>query len=264
MPFQQEFTSDSVADTTGISFLPAPAIIVSGSSEKAGNYPLSPDLQRELTPDWVLYFILGFLMVLAWLRVIYTKFIVNIFRAAFDFQLAQKVFREAGIVQWRIFAFLNIFYYFSTGTFFYLVLNYFNFHLFGLTGLKLYGAVTGILFGYSLFRLITMKLTGFLFNREKLFNEAIFHNFIYNKISGMVLTLFILLLAYTRGIYQDITLYAGLTVVGGLLLRRFFRMAIFIHKSVVLLFYFILYLCSLEIIPVLVIIKLIFSLQEVT
>lgn len=264
MPLQQEFTSDIVTDTADISFRPVPAVIVSGSTGKASNYPLSPDLKRELTPDWVLYLTLGFLIVLAWLRVIYTKFTVSIFRAAIDFQVAQKVFREPGIVQWRIFAFLNIYYYFSTGTFLYLVLSYFDYHLFGLTGLKLFGSVTGILFGYSLFRLIIMKLTGYLFNREKLFDEAIFHNFIYNKITGMILTLFILLLAYTRGIYQDITLYAGLMVAGGLLLGRFVRLFIFISKSVVLLFYFILYLCSLEIIPVLVIIKLIFSLQEVT
>ena len=263
MYFQQDTIPDSTntsADTIGTLAPEIHPVFINEKPGNAGNYPVSHNINRELTPDWVLYFSLGFLLILAWLRLIYTKFIVNIFSATVNYQLAQKVFREAGIVQWRISLFLNVFYFLSTGIFLYLVIDYFEYYPAELAGLKLLGGIYGFLMAYSLFRFIILKATGKVFNKSTLFNEAIFHNLLFNKITGVVVLPFILLIAYTRGIYQDISIYAGLASLVGLYFMRFIRMFIFVKKSNVLLFYFILYLCTLEIMPVLVIIKLIFSL----
>lgn len=240
----------------------SPPVFLQTEKDTLHEFPKTSDLNRELTPDWVLYLSIVFLLILAWLRLIYTRFIINVFRASVNYQLAAKVDDEPGIIQKRIFGILNLFYYLTAGIFIYLVFDYFDYHPLGLTNLKLLGVIIAFLLSYSLFRVLVMKITGLLFEREKLFSEAVFHNFLYNKVAGIILIPFILLLAYTRDIYQDIAVYMGLAAFLAVNIMRFIRLIIFIYKSVVLLFYFILYLCTLEIIPVLVIIKLIFSLSK--
>ncbi len=237
------------------------SVFLNEVQETPVNYKIGEDIDRELTPDWVLYFSIVSLIALAWLRLIYSKFIVSIFKSAFNYQLALKVFNAPGIIQKRIFIFLNIFYYLTAGIFFYLVLDYFQYYPFELKGLNLLFAVTGFLLAYSLFRYTVMKITGYLFNRQQLFSEAIFHNFLYNKIIGIVIIPFILLLAYTRDLYQDISLTTGLFVFLTLNIMRIIRLFVFLLRSVFLIFYFILYLCTLEIIPLLVIVKIVLSLS---
>jgi hypothetical protein len=253
---------NNVTDSLDSVIIETPSVFLNEEQSISPNYPESSDINRELTPDWVLYFSITFLLILAWLRLIYTRFIVNVFKSAFNYQLALKVYNEPGIIQKRIFSILNIFYFLTSGIFFYLVFDYFNYHPLGLKNLKFLGVIIAFMVSYSLFRILLMKITGELFQRQKLFSEAIFHNFLFNKIAGIILIPFILLIAYTRDIYQDVFVFTGLATFIAVILMRFIRLIIFIYKSVFLLFYFILYLCTLEILPVLVIIKLIFSLSK--
>lgn len=264
MSVQQDKSSDTtivIKDSVHLREKKPSSVFLNEGQDSPVDYKIAEDITRELTPDWILYFSIASLIVLAWLRLIYSKFIINIFKSALNYQLAIKVFNAPGLIQKRIFIFLNIFYYLTTGIFIYLALDYFRYYPFELKGLDLLFAITGFLMAYSLFRYTIMKLNGYLFNRQKLFSEAIFHNFLYNKITGIIIIPFILLLAYTRGIYQDVSLSAGLFVLLAINIMRIIRLVIFLLKSAILIFYFILYLCTLEIIPLLVIVKLILSLS---
>lgn len=265
MIFQQDNIADSagnVLDTIPSPSQERPSVFLTEEPAGSSEYPSSSDINREMAPDWILYFSIVILAIIAWIRLIYTKFIVNIFKSSVNYQLSLKVYQEPGIIKKRIFLFLNVFYLLTTGILVYLVFDYFKYYPLGYRNLKLLGIIIAFLMGYSLFRLMVMRITGTLFNRKKLFSLAIFQNLLYNKIGGIVLIPFILLIAYTRDIYQDISVYAGLAALITLNLLRLIRLFIFISKSVVLLFYFILYLCTLEIVPVLVILKLIFSLSK--
>ncbi len=265
MSIQQDKIPDSTRlrkDSVQIQEEQPVSVFVTEESDIPVNYRIPEDVNRDLTPDWILYFSIASLAILAWLKLLYSKFIHNIFRSSLNYQLSLKIFNDAGLVQKRIFVFLNIFYYLTTGIFIYLVFDYFNYYPFGLKELKLLGAIVSLMLAYSLFRYLMMKISGYLFNRRKLFSEAVFHNFLYNKIAGIIIIPFILLLAYTRGIFQDISAFAGISVLLVMFLMRLIRLSVFILRSVVLIFYFILYLCSLEIIPLLVISKLLLSLSQ--
>lgn len=265
MGVQQNNKNDSSLNLSGAQDnLPAknPSVFTTESQKSNSDYPETHDIERELTPDWVLYFSIIFLVLLAWIRLIYSKFIINIFKSGYNYQLAQKVYNEPGIIQKRIFIFLNIFYYLSLSTFLFILARYFNFHFLGLDGLKMAGVFATILLAYSLFRITVMKITAGLFEQQKLFSQALFHNFLYNKICGIIIIPFILLIAYTRSVYQDISVISGLLALVAVNVTRIIRGIIFTSKTVISLFYFILYLCTLEILPVLVIIKLIFSLSK--
>ena len=59
----------------------------------------------------------------------------------------------------------------------------------------------------------------------------------------------VFLLVYTRGILQDLVFWLTLTVLSGIFLMRLIRGVVFSYKKDVLIFYMFLYLCALEIAP---------------
>ncbi len=62
---------------------------------------------------------------------------------------------------------------------------------------------------------------------------------------------------------QQVLIFSGVSLVIAVYLIRLFRVIIYVIKNVVLFFYLILYLCTLEILPLLVVIKVLLSLAQV-
>ncbi|HYW97146.1 MAG TPA: DUF4271 domain-containing protein [Bacteroidales bacterium] len=224
------------------------------------NYPFSENIHRNLTPDWILYILIGVLVVLAWIRLVFNKHIINLFDSAFNYQRAVKVYDDPGVVKTRIFLALNIIYTLSGGLFLYLAMQHYNLHPAGLTGINQFLVAAVFLAALMIGKVIVVKTTALIFNREKLFNAYLFHNFIFNKITGIVIIPFVLAIAYSKGLPRDIFIYSGFVALASVVILRITRLLMFIFKNVVLLFYLILYLCTLEILPMLVIVKLILSL----
>ncbi len=224
------------------------------------HYSLNSNINRQLTPDWILYILIALLLVLSWLRLTYNKYIGHLFEAAFNYQSAQQVYTDPGIIQKRIFLLFNILYCISGGLYLYLLFSFFGWYPAALNGYTLLLAATGFLSSLMLVRVILLSLTAHIFNRQKLFREYLFHTFLYNKIAGIIVLPFILGIAYSKGLISEILIYASLSAVFAVFILRLLRLLIFIFKNVVLLFYLILYLCTLEILPLLVIARLILSL----
>jgi hypothetical protein len=59
----------------------------------------------------------------------------------------------------------------------------------------------------------------------------------------------IFLLVYTRGVLQEVIFWLTLALVGAIFLMRLFRGIVFSYRKEVLIFYMFLYLCALEIAP---------------
>jgi hypothetical protein len=110
-----------------------------------------------------------------------------------------------------------------------------------------------------LVKFITLKICGWLFRLRHATDAYIFIVFTTNKIIGIVLLPLLILLAFTKGSFNEVVLTLSLVVVGALFLYRFFLSYVSIHKEVkIQLFHFLLYLCAFEIIPLLLINKLLF------
>src|SRR6056297_694348 len=120
MSVQQDNISDTtivIKDSVQLQDEEPSSVFLNEVQDSPVNYKMAEDIKRELTPDWVLYFSIASLIILAWIRLIYSKFIINIFKSTMNYQLALKVFTDPGLIQKRIFLFLNIFYYLTTGIF---------------------------------------------------------------------------------------------------------------------------------------------------
>lgn len=239
-------------------------VLIEENPGKNHTFPLSSNLERNLPPDWVLIISLMVLGIFAWINVIYSRFISTILVAAFNFQLSLRLYGEANQAQKRISRLFDALYFITTGLYIYLVYNYFNLKWIESQGLKLYLVITAGLLCLSLLRVVLYKLAGLFFDQLKVFNEALFQIFLFNKFTGIVIVPFIIAIAYTRNISLDILVYTSLVALLSINILRLARGVIFSVKKVFSIFYFILYLCTLEILPVLVIVKVIFLLTKVS
>lgn len=223
----------------------------------------SKDISRDSIPDWYFIITIIFVSLLAMVKVLYGKFLNSVFISAFSYQSASKVYKEQSIFQRRFNFGLDIFYLLNATAFLLFLNRHFSLGIVGVTDTQLVFGVFLILSGLIFFRIVIMRIIGFIFKQSELFKGFLYHYFIFNKVAGLVLFPFLITMPFTQGLLQEIIIYTGISIVLIIQVIRLWRVIIFVIKNVVLFFYLILYLCILEILPLLVVIKLLLSLAKV-
>ena len=105
---------------------------------------------------------------------------------------------------------------------------------------------------------ICLEIVGFIFGSQELVNTYIFIVFMINKVLGIILLPFILLLAFAKPIFHSFALGAAGGVILLLILYRYlFSLTSVRNKLHVSSFHFFLYLCAFEVLPLLILYKLI-------
>jgi hypothetical protein len=107
------------------------------------------------------------------------------------------------------------------------------------------GLLAALFFG----RVVLHNIVGFLFNRIRIVREYLYNMFVYNKLSGLLVLPLMFLMVYTKGIIQDIVFWTSIFILSGIIIMRIIRGVIFSYRKDVLKFYMFLYLCALEIMP---------------
>jgi hypothetical protein len=98
-------------------------------------------------------------------------------------------------------------------------------------------------------------IIGNLSGEQEVFNEYLVTIYQAYRIAGLYLLIITVLILYTSFIPVNILFYAGFSLVALLYLFRAFRLFLIFINRHVSIFYLILYLCALEILPVLIIVK---------
>ena len=112
-----------------------------------------------------------------------------------------------------------------------------------------------IVFFFFNSKTIVCKILGILFKFQEEFQEYSHNENLFNKNVGLLLFPIIILFPYVPENSKEFVLFAGLFFFGIMVLLRIFRgMQIIIRKGVSP-FYMILYLCAIEILPVLLLVK---------
>jgi hypothetical protein len=154
---------------------------------------------------------------------------------------------------------LNILYFFSGALFINLLFQYFNIGShFNFWILLLY-SIAGLAAIYIV-KFITLKLSGWLFNLTTVTDAYTFIVFNTNKIIGIALLPFIVLLSFSIGVLQQFSVTLSLILVGCLFLYRYYLSFITVQSGLKInIFHFLLYLVAFEIVPLLLINKLLFK-----
>ena len=105
---------------------------------------------------------------------------------------------------------------------------------------------------------ISLQLMGYIFNVRELVSTYIFVVFMINKVLGILLLPFILMLAFSKPIYYSIAIGgAAILTILLFLYRYLFTLTSVRNKLHISSFHFFLYLCAFEIIPLLILYKFI-------
>jgi hypothetical protein len=116
-------------------------------------------------------------------------------------------------------------------------------------------SVIGLSAAYFI-KFLGLKLSGWLFSMQEVAGSYIFIVFIVNKMLGILLLPFLVLLAFSLGDVKSAALTISWCVVGCLFIYRFILSFAAVRNQVkVNPFHFFLYLCAVEIAPLLLIYK---------
>ncbi|MGD9991831.1 MAG: DUF4271 domain-containing protein [Salinivirgaceae bacterium] len=208
------------------------------------------------TTDWMLGLIILVLVIFGWLRVGFGRYLQLAVQTAFNFYTAKRVREESNILRSRIFHIMNVLFFINLALFVTQWFDYQNWELLGLSGLFLFLAVLAfVIVVYSL-RGTIMAVIDFLFLAKGSFKYYTATIFIYNRMIGLLLLPLIAVIPFIDPQVTPWLFYAGFLVVVFFYVFRIFRGLNFGIKNRLSIFYLILYLCALEILPLLVLYKL--------
>ena len=204
------------------------------------------------------YSTVAILIFFALVRNNYNRYASDLFSLFFRTTIKQRQIKEQLVQAPLPSLLLNILFFVSGALFINLLLSYhglgrsFNFWL-----LFLY-ATLGLAAIY-LVKFVTLKLCGWLFHMSDVTDAYTFIVFTTNKVIGITLLPFIILLSFTSGPFQQALFTLSITVVIALFLYRFYLSYATIERKLkISFFHFLLYLVGFEIVPLLLINKLLF------
>jgi hypothetical protein len=234
-----------------------PALATSGTI-KPENIHLH---NRVLTNiDWFLGIFLIITFLFIWIRIFYSKFFAILGNALISFQISATMFREKNALLHRVSLVLDFIYMMVISVFLFELSEYFRISIPGTSRFNLFLMFLNIIIIYSLFRNIILRLTGFLFLVESLLSEYLHNIFVINKGMGIALFPVVIMAHYLPVGLAPLVLVLGILLfLSALILKSIRAYQIIMHKDVFIL-YLILYLCTLEILPLLLGYKVFISL----
>ncbi|HEX7844468.1 MAG TPA: DUF4271 domain-containing protein [Chitinophagaceae bacterium] len=214
------------------------------------------DLKVFNGKELLFYVLIALLLVFALIKQAFPKYFTDLFRLFFRTTLKQRQVREQLMQTPLPSLLMNGFFVICTSL--YATFLFLHFRLIDEADFWLYFLYSCLgLSAIYFVKFVGLKITGWIFGIEEAANAYIFIVFIINKVIGVFLLPFLLLLAFlTSGGYQAALVLSWIGV-GGLFLYRFILSYSAVHNQVRFnLFHFFLYLCAFEIAPLLLIYKL--------
>ncbi len=144
----------------------------------------------------------------------------------------------------------------SGGLFIYLILGYLRLDYWE-EGFALWIFCSLVLFSIYFLKNTVLRFLGWVFNMDKLMDEYNFIISVFNGAAGLILIPFIAMLAFGPVSWMPTIAISGIALLAVLLVLRQFRVAIAtLNKVLPIAFHFFIYLCAVEIAPVLLLASL--------
>ena len=200
-------------------------------------------------PTWYFIYLVLLIGLFAWIRLYYGNILTQTVQASTNFQVANKMFKNNSLLQNQLDGALYLFYFLSMA----FLLYYMELRI-GLFPYEIQGGLLllfnlALLLATFLARVVLHSITGILFNRIRIVREYLYNMFIFNKLSGLVALPLMFLLVYTKGTLQELIFWTSIFVISSIVVMRLIRAVVFSYRKEVLVFYMFLYLCALEIAP---------------
>jgi hypothetical protein len=218
-------------------------------------------VMKERTPeskDQVFYLLVGLLFFVAFSRLLFPKYFQNTFRLFFQTTFRQKQTRDQLLQQGLGSLLLNLLFFFSGAIYIALALVHYKVSVFPFWQLLLYSCL-GLLVLYT-GKFLFLSFAGWVFNVKEGAQTYIFIVFLINKIIGVMLIPFILIIAFSQARLVDAAVTASVILIALLFFYRYFVSVKSFRRDLhINPFHFFLYLCGVEIVPLLIIGKVVLN-----
>ncbi len=219
------------------------------------------DYHNASSKDELFYVMVGVVFCLAFIRAGFPKYFRNLFVVFFQTNIRQKQTRDQLLQDNFASLLINLLFFISAGLYITLLIRYHHWTTISFWILALASVIALVLiyFGKYLFLLFS----GWVFNAKEAAGSYIFMVFMVNKIMGILLVPFLLLFSFSAAPVVNVALTASLGMVVLLFAYRYFVSFNAIRSRLkVKVFHFFLYLCAVEVLPLLLIYKLLINYFE--
>ena len=231
-------------------------------------YMVHPYLPMDKTPvtmfidykindskDALFYLILGVVFLLAFIKLVFPKFFRNLFMLFFQTSLRQKQTREQLLQDSWASLLVNLLFFLSAGLFITLLTKYKSWS--SLPFWTLYGYITAFIVLIYIGKFLFISFAGWVFNNKAAAQGYVFLVSMVNRIMGILLIPFIIFLAFGNPQMLNITITMSIVLVILLFLYRYLVSFGSLRNDLKINpFHFFIYLCAVEILPMLLIYKL--------
>ncbi|MDP4290286.1 MAG: DUF4271 domain-containing protein [Bacteroidota bacterium] len=214
---------------------------------------VEPALINDQGFNWLTGILVMCFVIYTVTQFLYSKRLRQIFKAALARRYVSQLIREGELFRERITIGLLFIFFFTAATFIFQDIRYvLNIDL-AYPGLTYFSILTG-LFVFWLIKVSAIRFLGFVFKNQSSAYEYNLTSLIYLEIIGLIL-----LPLSLPAIFQDPQLFSkiGLIVIlTGLLINLIRGFLVGLYNTKFSIFYLILYLCTLEILPLIVVVKI--------
>lgn len=203
--------------------------------------------------EFIFYLLIFLLIVFAVLRQLFPKYFNDLFRVFFRTTLNQTQIREQLMQTPLPSLMLNGFFVVSGGLYITFLLEYFKVNPVGNFWLMFFYCCLGLSIAYMV-KFLGLKIAGWVLSIQEATDSYIFIVFIINKMIGVLLLPFLILLAFSEGRIYSVSLTISWCLLIVIYLYRFILTYSVIRNQIkVNPFHFFLYFCAFEIAPLLLV-----------
>jgi uncharacterized protein DUF4271 len=244
------------ADTTRI-VSPIPVFHFQNKLLNTKGEPVSLAVQYKKTTnkDVLFYMVMVILLVLGFFKYFYDRYFTNLFRVFFNTSLRQSQLTDQLLQAKFPSLVFNLFFILSGGFYAYILFSYYGWINESNKWIML-GSLIALLGLINLVKFSTLKFTGWITGLKEVTNIYVFIIFLINKIIGVFLVPFIVILSFSDNYIVRVAVLVSLMSIILLLFLRFFRSYGLLQNQLkISRFHFILYIAGVEILPLLLIYK---------
>jgi len=205
--------------------------------------------EQQESYDWVTLILAGSLLLIGWTRLFFKNYFISLVKSFHFYNYAANLYFGRNSLTERAGILLNLNFFLTGGLVLFQALHNSPYSLPLVKPVYLWLLFAGFLLAWMIWNFMMTRFIGFLFLRQRAFNEY-FHNYnLYRKLMGISLMPVAVIVQFIRVEYREYFLLLAGVVVGVLFIVHIMRGLQVFMKEKVSIFYLFLYLCALEILP---------------
>jgi hypothetical protein len=213
-------------------------------------------VRNESSVNWLPGVLILSFFVFSWVKMLYQKYVIQVITSSVNYQASIRLLRERNVLFRNMAVGLNFVFAINVGLFILFLIQFFGLkqvHQDNFISVVIYSLAVTLLYNIKTF---FCKLVGYIFMVREEFSEYIHNIHLFNKNIGLLLFPIVIVFPYINDFFKPFVFYLGISVVILMLVLRTFRGIQIIMRKGVSTFYLILYLCAVEILPVLLLVKI--------